>query len=1159
MDETRTVDQPRICFMTTKTLKRCLPLLAAVALLAAGGLGCSKDAKKNRHLAAAEKDFAAEKYDRAEIQYLALLRLSPLEPAAIAGLGLIYFDQGKLPQAIAYLQKAVELQPENIQSRLKLAVIHQALGQVKPAREHAHKILEHAPEQEEAVMLLADLASTPADVQELQKRLEGLSSAFKAGAAYALARGTLAARQEDYATAEAEFKQATVRDPKSERAQLALAKLYFARRDKTQAEAALRAAAELAPWRSPTRLRLAQYELQSGNVEAAKQIATEMTGKVPDYVPAWNFLAEVAFAERKPEESATLVKKVLARDPANYEALTLNGRLMLLRGEATNAVTQFERIIQTYGSNPQAQYNLALAHLQNRQEARAISSLSQAISASTNYIEAILLQAGLQLRRGEYAPVVASLNGLISRAESLSREQRVRLSQAYSLLARAYAGQRNNDAAVELYRQMVKVFPNSFEACFDAATGLGLLNRKPDALAVYQHIEQAFPTNSQAFLLVGKSLSLLNEGPRAREALEKALALSPDFIPALEAVIDLDLREGKIASARERMQRELEKNSGTAMPWLLLAKVHYFAAVDQVLKQSPTNQPSITVKFAGVPAAQEDVRQAEAALLKAIEISPDLPTSYQFLARLYVASDKQQEALNKLNAVVARTNDLGSFLQIGMIQDQLGNHTAARDAYEKVLELNPNSTEALNNLAYSYSEYLGQPERAFELADRARRLAPNNAAIADTLGWVLYKRGEYNWALSLLEESAKSLPAEPEVQFHLGITYYMLGQEESARAALERAIASPQEFRARDEARQRLAVLAIDPQSANPTVVASLEKHLSAAPNDPIALARLALILERDRAFEKAAEKYETLLGHHPKNSPAMFQLAQLYANHLNKTDRALELARAARNLAGDDARIAHLLGRLMYLKGDPKWAVSLLEESIRKLPNDPEVAFDLAWANYSLGNVAEAETRMKLAAQAGSAFPKADEARRFLSFTAAAGNPAQAGQLAAETDKVLAAQADYLPALFLSAKLQTAKGEFPKAAQTYQRILAQTPTFTPAVRDLAILTFERLGDDQAAYGLATRARESYRDDPHVARTLGILAFKRGEHSRALQLLKEAASSRGKDGELLYYLGMTHFQLKSGAESKAALQQALDLNLPAAMAEEARKTIATIK
>src|SRR3954451_22899271 len=103
-------------------------------------------------------------------------------------------------------------------------------------------------------------------------------------------------------------------------------------------------------------------------------------------------------------------------------------------------------------------------------------------------------------------------------------------------------------------------------------------------------------------------------------------------------------------------------------------------------------------------------------------------------------------------------------MQLGMIHEALKQYEPARDAYEKLLSINPRFSIALNNLAYVYSEHLGNLDKAYDLADRARQLLSSDPATADTLGWILHKRGEYTRASGLLAESARRLPDQPEIQ-----------------------------------------------------------------------------------------------------------------------------------------------------------------------------------------------------------------------------------------------------------------------------------------------------------------------------------------------------------------------------------------------------------
>ena len=89
----------------------------------------------------------------------------------------------------------------------------------------------------------------------------------------------------------------------------------------------------------------------------------------------------------------------------------------------------------------------------------------------------------------------------------------------------------------------------------------------------------------------------------------------------------------------------------------------------------------------------------------------------------------------------------------------------------------------------------------------AKEVAPDDPRVSDTLGWILYKRGIYQNALSLLRDSAAKLPDNPQVQYHLGMTYAQLGDQANARKALNAAIGSPADFQGKEDARKTLAAL----------------------------------------------------------------------------------------------------------------------------------------------------------------------------------------------------------------------------------------------------------------------------------------------------------------------------------------------------------------
>ena len=141
-----------------------------------------------------------------------------------------------------------------------------------------------------------------------------------------------------------------------------------------------------------------------------------------------------------------------------------------------------------------------------------------------------------------------------------------------------------------------------------------------------------------------------------------------------------------------------------------------------------------------------------------------------------------------------------------MLYETGGDQAKAREHYEKAIQFNPDMGHSKNNLAYLLAEEGESLDRALELAQDAKELLPDSPNVADTMGWVLFKRGGTSLgpAVVYLEEAEERMdPNSPSlgfVRYHLALAYESTGEEEKAIASLDRALQSLEEQRARSRA-----------------------------------------------------------------------------------------------------------------------------------------------------------------------------------------------------------------------------------------------------------------------------------------------------------------------------------------------------------------------
>ena len=79
--------------------------------------------------------------------------------------------------------------------------------------------------------------------------------------------------------------------------------------------------------------------------------------------------------------------------------------------------------------------------------------------------------------------------------------------------------------------------------------------------------------------------------------------------------------------------------------------------------------------------------------------------------------------MSQLQAVLSKNpNNTSALMTLALVYEQMKDYPKARDAYEKLLSIQPNFVPALNNLAYLYTEHLNNLDKAYELARKARDL-----------------------------------------------------------------------------------------------------------------------------------------------------------------------------------------------------------------------------------------------------------------------------------------------------------------------------------------------------------------------------------------------------------------------------------------------------
>jgi tetratricopeptide (TPR) repeat protein len=182
-------------------------------------------------------------------------------------------------------------------------------------------------------------------------------------------------------------------------------------------------------------------------------------------------------------------------------------------------------------------------------------------------------------------------------------------------------------------------------------------------------------------------------------------------------------------------------------------------------------------------------------------------------AALLADAGKSTEAIALLQLALERFPDHpGVRYQIALIQDKAGMERESVRSFENLLRDRPEDASLLNALGYSLADRNQKLPRAETLIRKALTASPDNPAFLDSLGWVLFRRGDASGAIPLLERAYRIFP-DAEIAAHWGEVMWVGGKQSEARALWARALARAPDSKPLRDTIERLTGTKLEPPS----------------------------------------------------------------------------------------------------------------------------------------------------------------------------------------------------------------------------------------------------------------------------------------------------------------------------------------------------------
>lgn len=312
--------------------------------------------------------------------------------------------------------------------------------------------------------------------------------------------------------------------------------------------------------------------------------------------------------------------------------------------------------------------------------------------------------------------------------------------------------------------------------------------QKSSALDYLLTNTRRFPGNRQMGTLYGRML--INEGElqAAQDEFNRLVKRYPDT-PGLRLSHALvALENGQTDLARQELTQLAEQGHHTSEANYYLGRIEdqasnteqaigYYQSVEQGNYYFPA-----LARASSLLAENGQLEDAIDRIRRLREANPRQAENFWLLeVNLLLDQEQQQQALSTATeALEEHPDNIEIRYARAMLYDGIGQPAYAEADLKHILEQEPENAVALNALGYILTTRTDRLREARGYIEKALRLDPNNPAILDSMGWVLFLEGQLEPALEYLSRAWAAFP-DPEVAAHYGEALWMNGAEEQAR------------------------------------------------------------------------------------------------------------------------------------------------------------------------------------------------------------------------------------------------------------------------------------------------------------------------------------------------------------------------------------------
>ncbi|MCI0505893.1 MAG: PEP-CTERM system TPR-repeat protein PrsT [Gammaproteobacteria bacterium] len=657
----------------------------------------------------------------------ALQQIGQLQKAAPDSLfpkylrGLAAYQKQEFDVALEYLQQVISKAPDHMPSTLLLGAVHYAKGNFEQANSYLTAFVNNVPTHIQARKLLGVVRLKLNRPGEAVEVLETAVSSAQDDSALLALIGQAATFSGDTGLGIDYLKKAKKARPDSSAIRAELAKVY---------------------------LRQGAYD------SAIKELET-ITGDDADKAKlllVYTHLRKEDFASAR-----ATVKEMLTQKPDSPAWWTVSGGVEMIAGNRIKARADFNKALELKNDFIQARLNIAKMEFEDGRLDEAKSQFDKILSGDAKNISALMGMAQVAEQYGETNEALA----WIEKARQASETALVpRL-----ILGRYYFKRGDYEKSLAVGREAAQFNQNNVEVNRLVAASLVQLGRTGEALESYNDIIKKDPQNPQWHVELANVYRGMKNFASARSALQKAITLQKDYLPAKAILASIDIQEDKLDDALAMAKRITTDHANSSVGYMLTGDVY---------------------------TKQNKLREAQQAYIKGFDVEPTLV----LVNKIFLLSEPLKNFETSIEITKRwlkdHPQDANSRMYLALGYQNVNKPAAAEAEYKTVLEQQPDNVMALNNMAYLL---IGKDiKSALEFAEKAYKKVPGNFAIMDTYGWILLQSGEPDKAIPVLKDAVEKSNGNPSVRYHYAAALVQSGDKSGAKSILREITESGKSF-----------------------------------------------------------------------------------------------------------------------------------------------------------------------------------------------------------------------------------------------------------------------------------------------------------------------------------------------------------------------------